>query len=571
MASGDQIPLLAAALLCALLAADSAVVERTFHVGNLTVSPLCERRVITAVNGKLPGPTIRAREGDTLLVLVVNHSPYGITIHWHGVFQKQSGWADGPSMITQCPIRPGGSYAYRFNVSGQEGTLWWHAHASFLRATVHGALIIRPRNRSFPFRTPHRQVPILLGEWWNADVVDLEKQAFLTGGGIVNVSDAFTINGKPGELYPRCKNHTYKLEVVSGETYLLRIINSALHSQLFFKIAGHSFTVVAVDASYTKPYDTDVVVIAAGQTVDALMVANAPSSRYYMAARPYFSSAGGPPSFDNTTATAIVRYADADDDAPPWMPRMPALNDTPTAHRFYTNLTGLRRPGAPAVPLEVEEHMFVTVGLGVLACEPTQVVCNRSRGTLGASMNNVSFRFPTAMSLLEAHFRGFHAEYQSDFPDRPPAMFDFTNNSLNTDPRLAPLLRTQRGTKVKRLKYNATVEMVLQNTAFIGAENHPLHLHGFNFFVLAQGFGNYNATTARSGFNLVDPQVRNTIGVPAGGWAVIRFVADNPGVWIMHCHLEQHVPLGLATVFVVENGTTPDSVLPPPPPDFPAC
>lgn len=311
-------------------------------------------------------------------------------------------------------------------------------------------------------------------------------------------------------------------------TYLLRIINSAIGSQLFFKIAGHNFTVVAVDASYTKPHDTDVVVIAPGQTVDALMVTNAPSSRYYMAARPYFSSLNGPPSFDNTTATAIMRYADADD-APPRMPRMPAFNDTPTAHRFYSNLTGLRRPGAPAVPLEVEDHMFVTVGLGVLACEPGQVVCNRSRGTLGASMNNVSFRLPTVMSLLEAHYRGFHAEYKSDFPDRPPVMFDFTNNSLNTDPRLAPLRHTQRGTKVKKVKYNATVEMVLQNTAFIGIENHPVHLHGFNFFVLAQGFGNYNSTTARSRCNLVDPQVRNTIAVPVGGWAVIRFVANNPG------------------------------------------
>ncbi|XP_042374470.1 laccase-14-like [Zingiber officinale] len=570
MTCGSRILLLVVALLCALLAADSAVVERTFHVGNLTVSRLCERRVITAVNGTLPGPTIRVREGDTLLVHVVNLSPYDISIHWHGVFQKQSGWADGANMITQCPIRPGGSYSNRFNVSGQEGTLWWHAHTSFLRATVHGALIIRPRNHSFPFRKPYRQVPILLGEWWNADVVDVEKQAFLTGGGIVNISNAFTINGKPGHLYTRCKNRMYKLEVVAGKTYLLRIINSAITSQLFFKIAGHTFTVVAVDACYTKPYDTDVVVIAPGQTVDALIVTDSPSSRYYMAARPYISSLNGPPSFDNTTATAIMRYKDADD-APPQMPRMPALNDTPTAHRFYTNLTGLRRPGAPTVPLEVEEHMFVTFGLGVLPCDPAQLVCNRSRGTLGASMNNVSFRFPTALSLLEAHFRGFHAEYQSDFPDRPPVMFDFTSNSLNTDPRLTPLLRTQRGTKVKKVKYNATVEMVLQNTAIIGIDNHPLHLHGFNFFVLAQGFGNYNATTARSRYNLVDPQVRNTIAVPAGGWAVIRFVANNPGVWIMHCHLEQHVSLGLATVFVVEDGTTPDSILPPPPADFPAC
>lgn len=82
----------------------------------------------------------------------------------HGVFQLLSGWADGPEFATQCAIRPGKSYTYRFNLTGQEGTLWWHAHVSWLRATVHGALIIRPKyGRSFPFPKPYREVPILLG------------------------------------------------------------------------------------------------------------------------------------------------------------------------------------------------------------------------------------------------------------------------------------------------------------------------------------------------------------------------------------------------------------------------
>jgi len=82
---------------------------------------------------------------------------------------------------------------------------------------------------------------------------------------------------------------------------------------------------------------------------------------------------------------------------------------------------------------------------------------------------------------------------------------------------------------VKTLRYNETVEMVLQNTRLIAKESHPMHLHGFNFFVLAQGFGNYDEAAAAPGFNLVNPQERNTVAVPTGGWAVIRFVANNPG------------------------------------------
>ena len=76
----------------------------------------------------------------------------------------RTAWADGPEFVTQCPIRPGGSYTYRFTIEGQEGTLWWHAHSSWLRATVYGALIIHPKEgSSYPFPKPKRETPLLLG------------------------------------------------------------------------------------------------------------------------------------------------------------------------------------------------------------------------------------------------------------------------------------------------------------------------------------------------------------------------------------------------------------------------
>jgi len=112
------------------------------------------------------------------------------------VFQRGTPWADGPSMVTQCPIRPGSRYTYRFSVAGQEGTLWWHAHSSFLRASVHGALIIRPSTGAYPFPKPDGEAVVLLGEWWDADIALLERQAFLSGTQIPS-ADAYTINGKP--------------------------------------------------------------------------------------------------------------------------------------------------------------------------------------------------------------------------------------------------------------------------------------------------------------------------------------------------------------------------------------
>lgn len=85
----------------------------------------------------------------------------------HGVQQIRSGWADGPAYITQCPIQTGQSYVYKFTIVGQRGTLFWHAHISWLRATVYGPLIILPKkNASYPFVKPYKEVPILFGKYF---------------------------------------------------------------------------------------------------------------------------------------------------------------------------------------------------------------------------------------------------------------------------------------------------------------------------------------------------------------------------------------------------------------------
>lgn len=87
-----------------------------------------------------------------------------VTENRHGIRQLQSGWADGPAYITQCPIKTGQSYVYNFTIVGQRGTLWWHAHFSWLRATLYGPIIILPKLGDFyPFPKPHKEIPIMFG------------------------------------------------------------------------------------------------------------------------------------------------------------------------------------------------------------------------------------------------------------------------------------------------------------------------------------------------------------------------------------------------------------------------
>lgn len=83
----------------------------------------------------------------------------------HGIRQLRSGWADGPAYIAQCPIQTGQTYVYNFTVVGQRGTLWWHAHISWLRSTLYGPIIILPkRGVPYPFPQPYKEVPIIFGK-----------------------------------------------------------------------------------------------------------------------------------------------------------------------------------------------------------------------------------------------------------------------------------------------------------------------------------------------------------------------------------------------------------------------
>ncbi|PNX62179.1 laccase-7-like protein, partial [Trifolium pratense] len=176
------------------------------------------------------------------------------------------------------------------------------------------------------------------GEWWNANVEEVERNATDTGNPPLE-SIASTINGFPGDLFNCSQDKTYTLKVKRGKTYLLRVINAALNEQHFFKVANHTLTVVAMDAIYTEHYNTDVIVLAPGQTVDVLLRTNQAVDSYYMVFTPYRSSNVGT---NNITTRGVIIYDGANSTTKtPIMPILPDEHDTPTAHKFYTNVTGM--------------------------------------------------------------------------------------------------------------------------------------------------------------------------------------------------------------------------------------
>ncbi|CAI9098300.1 OLC1v1034921C1 [Oldenlandia corymbosa var. corymbosa] len=505
-----------------------------FDIKMQNVTRLCQTKSIVTVNGQFPGPQITAREGDRVVVKVVNHVQYNISIHWHGVRQLRSGWADGPAYVTQCPIQTGQSYVYNFTIVGQRGTLFWHAHISWLRVTLYGPIVILPKKGvPYPFPQPYKEVPIILGEWWKTDTETLITQALQTGLA-PNVSDAFTVNGLPGPFYNCSAKDTFKLKVKPGTTYLLRLINAALNDELFFSIAGHHFTVVEADAVYTKPFQTNTVLITPGQTTNVLLRTrhHFPNASFLIAARPY---ATGPAAFDNTTTSGILEYHQPSSSThkkgvkfPLLKPSLPIFNDTSFAANFSRKIRSLASPKFPAnVPKKIDRKFFFTVGLGIMSCSKNQNCQGPNNTRVAAAVNNVSFVQPN-IALLQAHFfNKTKGVYTTDFPANPPIKFNYTGPPPSN-------IMVSSGTKVVVLPFNTSVELVMQDTSILGAESHPLHLHGFNFFVVGQGFGNFDPKNDPGKFNLVDPAERNTVGVPAGGWVAIRFLADNPGIYPLH-------------------------------------
>ncbi|RVW11946.1 Laccase-14 [Vitis vinifera] len=471
--------------------------RHSFVVREALYTRLCSTKNILTINGRFPGPTIYAKKGETIIVDVYNRGKENVTIHWHGVTMPRYPWTDGPEYITQCPIPPGSKFSQKIILSSEEGTLWWHAHSDWTRATVHGAIIVYPNNGAkYPFPKPNAEVPIILGEWWKSDVNAVLNEALVTGVD-PNVSDSFLINGQPGDLHP-CSNQ----EV------------------LFFSIAKHKMIVVGIDVG----------------------------------------------NYDNTTTTAIVQYRGYyTPSSPPSLPYLPGYNDTNASVHFMGSLRSLGDAEHPCnVPLSMNTKLIYTISMNTFPCANNS--CAGPNGTrFAASINNISFQSPR-IDILKAYYYNINGVYGDKFPSIPQVVFDFTSE-------YPPLeYETPRnGTKVRMLEYNSTVEIVFQGTNLVAGTHHPMHLHGYSFYVVGWGLGNFDKNRDPLRYNLVDPPLQNTITVLKNGWTAIRFKASNPGVWFMHCHLDRHQTWGMETAFIVKNGRHPEAQMLPPPSDMPPC
>ncbi|KAK3432309.1 hypothetical protein EUGRSUZ_D00739 [Eucalyptus grandis] len=351
----------------------------------------------------------------------------------------------------------------------------------------------------------------------------------------------------------------YNKTVVRGKTYLFQIIHSGMNEEMFFGIATHNLTVVGMDGAYQKPLNTNYLMITPDQTMDILVTANQNPGCYYMVFSPFVDT--NAPSNKNVTRGGSYNHSET-----PVLIELLGFTNKSDAGNFTIQLRSLNSKEHPSkVPTKITRNITIAVSVNQQPCPANKTCLGPGNTTMHSarSLNNISFSAPS-ISILQAYYNNINGVYNRTFPDQPPTLFDFTGNvsALGEAANVT--------TEVLKIDYNDEVEIRFQGTNFGAAENHPMHLHGYSFYVVGMGDGNFSETDI-SKYNTVNPPYVNTVRLPKNGWAAIRFKADNPGVWFMHCHLERHSSWGMDAVLIVRDGKKKHQKVRPPPKDMPPC
>ncbi|XP_051117912.1 L-ascorbate oxidase-like [Andrographis paniculata] len=520
-------------------------------------SPDCFKKLAITINGATPGPTIVADQGDTVVVELKNSLlTENVAIHWHGIRQIGTPWMDGTEGVTQCPILPGQTFVYKFVVD-RPGTYLYHAHYGMQReAGLYGSIRVSlPEGQSEPFAYDYDR-SIILTDWYHKSTY--EQAAGLSSIPFVWVGEpqSILIQGKgrfdcttPGIESGRCNATNpecvpYALTVVPGKTYRLRVGSLTALAALSLEIEGHNMTVVESDGHYVEPFVVKNLFIYSGETYSVLITANQnPSRNYWLSAKVV--------SRNSTTPNGLAvfnYYPNHPRRSPPTAPPAGPRWDDVAARESQSAAVKSHR-GYIHTPPQKSDRVITMLN--------TQ---NRQHGRVRWSVNNVTYNLPHTPYLIAYKHNLTGAFDQTP----PPEGYDEASYDIYS---VAKNVNATASDGAYRLKFNTTVDIILQNANTMNvnnSESHPWHLHGHDFWVLAHGAGKFNWSRDAGKFNLVDPIMKNTVVVHPFGWTALRFRADNPGVWAFHCHIESHFYMGMGVVFeegVERLGNLPKSIM----------
>ena len=533
----------------AMAASELRGTDLSLAIGRSTVDFTGRARSAVTVNGSLPAPILRWREGDTVSVRVANTLADEMTsIHWHGILLPSN--MDGVPGLSFDGIAPGEAFQYRFQLR-QSGTYWYHSHSMFQEQSgLYGALVIDPLEPP-PYRFDREHV-ILLSDWTDLDPATLYRRMkkmpmhdntyqrtvgdFLRDTRRDGLRDTLADRGMWGRMRMtpsdisdiNAHTYTYLMNGTapagnwtglfrSGEKVLLRFINGSAMTYFDVRIPGLKMTVVAADGQYIHPVSVDEFRIAVAETFDVIVEPTGQD------AFTLFAQDMG--RTGHACGTLAVRHG-LQAPVPVLDPR-PLLTMSDMGHDMGDHAnhgahagaaTGHGTHGSHGGSDKTPKHPPGETGnplvdMQTAATEPKLDdpgigLRGNGRKVLTYADLHSLFDDPDGREPgreIELHLTGHMEKFAWNFDGVPFA-----------------------GAEPLRLNYGERMRIVLVNDTMM---THPIHLHGV-WSDLEDANGQF--------------QVRkHTIDMPPGTRRSYRVRADALGRWAFHCHLLYHMEAGM--------------------------
>jgi FtsP/CotA-like multicopper oxidase with cupredoxin domain len=511
--------------------------EFDLTIEQVAVNYTGRKRTATAVNGQVPGPLLRMREGDAVTIRVTNRLPVRTSIHWHGMIVPAD--MDGVPGVSFPGIEPGSSFVYRFRVN-QSGTYWYHSHSRFQEQTgLYGPIVIEPRRGER--HGSDREYSVLLSDWSDSDpewlYATLKRQSDYFNFGKRTVSEFFAEvrdHGLKDAVADRSTwgqmrmdptdladvggaAYTYLMNGATpvgnwtalfqrGERIRLRFINGSSMSFFDVRIPGLDLTVVAADGQDVEPVTVAEFRLGAAEVLDVIV---SPSAEQ---AYTIFAQSMDRSGYARGTLAPRAGMAA---EVPPLDLRVPlTMQDVGMVH----DMAGMAMhggahgdasrygPTVDMVPMHTSPQLG-DPGPG-LRGNGRRVLTYADLHTLGGPIDQ---RNPGRD--IELHLTGHMQRF----------IWSFNGQKFS---EAEPL----------RFAFGERLRIVLVNDSMM---SHPIHLHGM-----------WSEVEAADGGFLVR---KHTVTVQPAQRLSYLVTADALGRWAYHCHLLYHMEAGMFREVVVAH------------------
>lgn len=433
------------------------------------------------------------------------------------------------------PIPPGGKFTYEFTVFSQSGTYWYHAHYGVQSADgLHGPLIIHARNeRQFQKLDYATDQVILISDHyhdlssallWQYLKPDIENAEPVPNSGLINGMNVLDCDKFPDR---KCDKGTLNsgipsIQLSKRQMHRLRLINVGVFAEFQVQIDEHELAVTEVDGTDVLPVSYHRISINPAQRYSVVVDASISTAEtFWLRARMVTTCFTDPPENLQTEVRAVVRYTGDDANHSNDLPTSKDWLEMPEMDCKDMNTTQLRPVEAKQAPQKADAFFYLRSNFEIGAYR-------LSRGFFNESSWRPNIRSPTLLRSIDGLSTGNSS---------------FSHNGDHSNGNIV-------GAFVNDLAFDINKELVVQTSDVQTIDvlisnfddgNHPLHLHGYKYFVLAEGDGYPPLTYPGADINaenlaplyesldLSNPLRRDTASVQAFGWILIRFVANNPG------------------------------------------